>query len=69
MTTKRFEDWLADAIEAHRAEAGPGDPIRRIDTYEEAGILSHDRGLVVNFVDGGEIQVTLVCKQLGRDDK
>ena len=60
MTTKQFESWLADALEAHRADAGPGDPIRRVETYEEAGVLTTDPGLVVGFWDGSEVQVTIV---------
>lgn len=69
MTPKRFEDWLADAIEAHRAEAGPGDDIRRVETNEEAGVLTRDRGLVIRFTDGAEIQLTLVQSRRGRDDQ
>ena len=32
----------------------------RIRTFEEAGILTYNRGLVVKFADGQEFQVTIV---------
>lgn len=69
MTPKRFENWLADAIEAHRAEEGPGDSIRRVETTVEAGVLTRDRGLVIRFNDGSEIQITFVQSRRGRDDQ
>jgi hypothetical protein len=69
MTPTRFENWLADAIEAQCAEAGPGDPIRGVETNHEAGVLTRDRGLVIRFNDGSEIQLTLVQSRRGPDDE
>lgn len=70
MTPREFEKWLAEAINAEAAEqADEGeDPIRAVDTYEEAGILTSDRGLVVRFEDGSEIQVTLVLSRRGHEN-
>ncbi len=65
MTTKQFEEFLLSAIRAFPEESDAS----RVRTFEEAGVLTHDRGLVVTLRDGGEIQVTLVCSRLGRDDR
>jgi hypothetical protein len=34
--------------------------IKRIDTFEEAGILTQNKGLVVKTVSGEEFQITIV---------
>jgi len=67
MTPRRFERWLAEAIDAQRADADE-DPIRDVEDFVQAGMLTTDRGLVVRFADGSEIQVTLVLSRRGRDD-
>ena len=67
MTPGRFEAWLAEAIEAQRADEDE-DPICRVETYADAEILTRDNGLVVRFEDGSEIQITLVLSRRGRDD-
>ena len=36
------------------------DGIRRVSTYEEAGILTMDKGLVIECNDGTEFQLTLI---------
>ena len=67
MTPRRFERWLAEAIDAQRTDADE-DPIREDEDFVQAGILTMDRGLVVRFEDGSEIQVTLVQSRRGRED-
>ena len=67
MTPRQFENWLAEAIEAQRADEDE-DPIRSVETYADAEVLTRDNGLVVRFVDGSEIQITLVLSRRGRDD-
>lgn len=73
MTPRKFETWIAEAIEEQRASddgtAGHGDPIRRIETNEEAGIMTTDRGLVIRFDDGSEIQLTLVQSKRARNEQ
>ena len=73
MTPKNFEIWLHDAIQLARAEEeeerhGAAE-VRRVATYQETGVLTNDRGLVVTFDDGSEIQVTLVLSRRGRNDE
>ena len=34
--------------------------VRRVQTFEEAGILTRNRGLVVTMTDGTEFQITVV---------
>ena len=69
MDARRFERWLAEAIEERRAETDEDeDPIRDVEDFVQAGMLTNDRGLVVRFADGSEIQVTLVQSRCRRDD-
>lgn len=65
MTPRRFERWLAEAIDAERAETDD-DPIRDVEDFVQAGLMTTDRGLVVTFADGSQIQVTLVQSQQAR---
>ena len=70
MTPRRFERWLTDAIEEHGDRNDP--PAVRVAVVEDfvqAGVLTMDRGLVVRFADGSEIQITLVQSRLGRDER
>jgi len=64
MTTKRFEAVLATAIE--QTDEVRERKILRIETYEEAGILTTDPGLVVTMDDGTEFQLTIVLSRRGR---
>jgi len=64
MTTKRFESLLATAIE--QTDEMRERTIRRIETYEEAGVLTTDPGLVVTMDDGTEFQLTIVLSRRGR---
>ena len=72
MTPRRFESWLKNAIDLawddERDEPGAA-RIRRVETFEEAGIMTTDAGLLVLFEDGSEIQVTLVCSKRARNDR
>ena len=38
-----------------------------VDTYERAGILTNNRGLVVRMTDGSEFQVTIVQSRASRE--
>jgi hypothetical protein len=41
-------------------EPWEGAPVKSVRTFEEAMILTHNRGLVVNLIDGTQFQVTIV---------
>ncbi|MCG3180941.1 MAG: hypothetical protein BIFFINMI_03306 [Phycisphaerae bacterium] len=53
-----------------RADAGLPDELAttgRIDTFEEAGVLTKNAGMVVRMKDGSEFQVTIVQSQEADD--
>ena len=37
--------------------------IRRVETFEEAGLLTDNRGLVVRTTDGAEFEITIVQRR------
>ena len=70
MTTRELQDELRDLIKAVIETRDDEDPVivvgdqaeafRRVDTYEEVGVLTTDPGLVITTDDGTEFQVTIV---------
>jgi len=60
---------LTEAIEEHgdRNDDAP-DRVADVENFVQAGVLTMNRGLVVRFADGSEIQLTLVLSRRGRDD-
>jgi hypothetical protein len=57
MKSKEFEAWLKEAIYLMNEEEPM---INRVDTFEEASILSGNDGLVIKTEDGEEFQITIV---------
>jgi hypothetical protein len=55
-TTWNMENILTDALAAYAEEAGKAFKVR---TYEDAGMLTRDKGLVVE-VEGSKFQITIV---------
>ena len=55
MTEKRFETKLASLLRRRLEPIGGG-----VTTFQEAGVLTMNRGLVVSLPDGEEFQVTIV---------
>jgi len=53
MNEQIFEGFLRELL-------GEQDEIRSIMTFEEAGLLTNDKGLVVRTSDGSEFQITIV---------
>ena len=51
---------LANAAE--EADVAPG-TLRRVVTYEEACMMTSDRGLVLKLADGSEFQITIVQRR------
>lgn len=61
MTEKEMEDYLAEAIDLRNDDHDHDlDRNIRILTYEEAGVLTTNRGLVLRTPEGDEFQVTIV---------
>ena len=61
MTEKEMEDYLAEAIDLRNADDDFDlEHNIRILTYEEAGIMTYNKGLVLRTPDGDEFQITIV---------
>lgn len=68
MTTHELETWLVETIET-AIEDDTTCPIHHVATFEDVGMLTRDRGLVVAFNDCSEIQVTLVQSRRGHGER
>ncbi|HOD84530.1 MAG: hypothetical protein BWX88_05056 [Planctomycetes bacterium ADurb.Bin126] len=53
MNETDFENLLADLLQNE-------DEVRRVQTFEEAGLLTNDRGVVVHTADGSTFQISIV---------
>lgn len=71
MNARALQDQIRDLLEAVLfARDDANDPaadlaehvagVRRIATYDDVGMLTHDKGLVIEAVDGAEFQLTIV---------
>lgn len=74
MTDREVQDGLCEILDelqsAQRVEGDEIDelgemamllpPIRGVTTFEEQGVLTTDKGLIIRFQDGSEFQVTIV---------
>ena len=65
MTERKFEEvlqrMLGDAEpEAFGVEEDDVNYMREVTTYDEAGVLTRNKGLVVRLETGDEFQVTIV---------
>ena len=79
MNARRLQDRLRDLLETVLfARDDRDDPagelteyvegIRRINTYEEVGMLTRDKGLVIETDDGAEYQLTIIESRLPNVD-
>ena len=57
MNTERFMGWLTEAIDMLNEEDGK---IKTVTTFEEAGLLTCNKGLVVKTTGGREFQITIM---------
>ncbi len=55
MTSEDIQNILSDLLEG----SADDNHIRSVRTYEDVGILTRDRGLVVRFDDNSEFQITI----------
>ncbi len=62
MPEKKFQDLL-QAILRDDLEVEPQYYISSVRTFEEAGVSTEDRGLVVTMSDGSEYQLKIVRSQ------
>ena len=59
---KNLLEEISGMDDEDREDAGLGDglaDVKRVRTYEEEGVLTHDAGLVITTTDG-EFQLTIV---------
>ncbi len=65
MTEQRFQDCLYILLESvgdnsDAVEDWDGDPIEEVRSFEDEGMLTNNKGLVVQLEDGSEFQLTIV---------
>jgi hypothetical protein len=56
---ENFERFVRYALEGASEDDELGDHVKSISTYEEVGMLSSNRGVVVNMDDDSEFQITI----------
>lgn len=56
MNTQDVQDLILDSL----FQNCDNDEIKRIRTFQEAGVMTRDQGLVITAPDGSEFQVTIV---------
>jgi hypothetical protein len=61
MTEQEMQEWLAETIDMRNSDED-FDLVEntRILTFEEAGLLTRNKGLVLRTPDGDEFQITIV---------
>lgn len=57
MAEDEFEEWLAEIID--EGDSALDNQIDEIKTFEEAGVMTLDKGLVVRLRNGQEFQLTI----------
>jgi len=62
MDAKQFAVRLNDIISECDEAA-----FRRVETFEEVGLLTRDNGIVVTMRDGSQFQITIVESRQARD--
>lgn len=65
MNEKQMEAWLSEAIiELANEET----KVVRVSTYDDVGMLTMNKGLVVRFKDGDEFQICIVQSEGGNEE-
>lgn len=69
MNARDLQGILRDLIEDDGLEDDLGDRVlRRVESFQEAGVLTRDAGLVIRLLNGTEFQLTIVRSTRGRED-
>ncbi|WP_069648972.1 hypothetical protein [Caloranaerobacter ferrireducens] len=58
-TEREFQNWLMEVIYEGNEALFEGEEIE-ITTFEEEGLLTNNKGLVIKLEDGTEFQLTLI---------
>ncbi len=64
--TESLQGVLYDGLDVEEAFDGTG--VERVSTFEESGVMTMNKGLVVALEDGSEFQLTIVQLRPGRRD-
>lgn len=62
MNNEKMEEILRETLYEN-------EKVSRILTFEEAGLLTRNKGLVVKFENGDEFQLTIVQSEYGTDEE
>ena len=65
--TECLKAILDDGLDVN--ESFDPDGIRSVATFDDAGVLTMNKGLVVTMDDGAEFQLTIVQSRRGRRDR
>ena len=61
---EKFEEWMMDEVfpgyEETLETTNETTPIKNIDTFKNAGVMTDNKGLVIKFNSGKEFQLTIV---------
>lgn len=68
MNERQFQDWLAEACMDYSEEADNDEAtVKRVASYDDVGMLTKNKGLVVKMKDGAEFQVCIVQSASGSE--
>lgn len=67
MNEREMEAWLSEAVWNLSDEDET--KVGRVSTYEEVGMLTRNKGLVVKFRNGDEFQVCIVQSKAVKEDE
>jgi hypothetical protein len=71
MTERELQDWMRVHLEDNpsvETEDGDEMAVQSVSTFDDAGLLTRNKGLVIRLEDGSEFQVTIVQSQRARDE-
>jgi len=60
LTEQSFTEGLAELIELATEEGISGLEVLSTSTFDDAGVMTYNKGLVVRMEDGSEFQLTVV---------
>lgn len=65
----KIREVIEDGVYEDGYLLGMAGGVRRIETYEEAMVLTQDKGLVIKFEDGSEAQITIIAARPAEQDR
>ena len=65
MDENEMRDLLSEVLEHNDEECGTESEVKDTSTFEDAGLLTKNKGLVVRMKDGSEFQITILQSKDG----